>query len=1220
MSGEFKAGARRGVLSWPVFGLTLGALIAGTGAAQAGGPVLPTGGKVVSGSAAIGAPGAGALTVTQSSSKAILDWSSFSIGAGGKVTFDNGSGATLNRVTGASLSSLDGLLSATGSVYLINPNGVIIGKSGVLDVGGTFVASTLDTPDASFLKGGALGFSGPSTASVVNLGKVGALGGDVALIAAQVSNAGSISAANGSAGLIAGHSVVMLRDGALDEGRFSVLLGGADTSVTNAGLIHAADAELRAEGGNVYALAGDTSGVIRATGVKSGGGKVWLVAEGGELDLGGAITAQGAGGTAGVIETSGSALKIGSVRIDARGGTWLVDPDDLTIDTNAATAIDSALNAGTSVTEQTTASGYSGAGVVGASGKGDITVAAPISWGTTAGLTLSAYRNINVDAQVTASGGGALTLVTDNSGAGNGGALLFNGGSVQFTGAGGGQPTGALVIGVGTGAPVNYTLVSDLQTLSADIVANNSGAFALAKSIDGSNGGAGYTKIPLISTSSTPFTGRFEGLGNTILNLEIEDSTDSYAGLFGRIDTSGVVTDLGLTGQVSASYGGTTYAGGLVGESYGSLSGIQSAVNVTSGYDAGGVAGVSYGSVSYSSSSGSIVGGEAGGLVGFAAGTISHASSSAKVVGQGDADAGGLVAFNIGRISESFSTGSVTGPLSDGGLVGFNDGGIDSSYSTASVYSGDGSGGLAGVSMGPITRSYASGPVSGYATGGLVGQNINSGTVSNSYFDSQTTGQTSDGGGATGLTTAQFMNASSPISNLGLSATPGGSGFVIVDSDGTLNGTNGATRPILLSEYSTTITNAHQLQLVALNLSATYTLAANVDASGTSNPSDVWGPAGFVPVGQASAPFTGTLNGAGHTVTSLTINDVSGTDVGLIGDLGAGGVVESLILSGNVTGGTNVGALVGYNSGMVTGSSGKGSVSGASNVGGVVGYNSALVSGSYGKATVSGTGTANASPSQNVGGFVGLNSGSLTGDYATGAVTGEGSVGGLAGSNTGTISKSYATGAVSSVSGKSFLQNGLGGLVGSNSATLTDDYATGAVAGNEQVGGLVGYNSSSGVISVAYATGAVKGLTGNGAPSGSGVDVGGLVGQNAGSAANTYATGAVSGSSGKGGLVGVNDQGATVATSYATGKAGFGFAGANNGTLVSDVFDTNTTGTSTGVGSGSGTGVTGIGGSTGLDPDQASSYSGFDFTSIWAIQPGSSRPYLMAIPQSAPPT
>ena len=84
------------------------------------------------------------LTVSQSSSKAIVDWSSFSIGQGGTVQFDNGSGATLNRVTGTSVSSIDGLLSATGSVYLINPNGVIVGKTGVVNTGGSFVASTLD--------------------------------------------------------------------------------------------------------------------------------------------------------------------------------------------------------------------------------------------------------------------------------------------------------------------------------------------------------------------------------------------------------------------------------------------------------------------------------------------------------------------------------------------------------------------------------------------------------------------------------------------------------------------------------------------------------------------------------------------------------------------------------------------------------------------------------------------------------------------------------------------------------------------------------------------------------------------------------------------------------------------------------------------------------------------------------------------------------------------
>ena len=130
---------------------------------------------------------------------------------------------------------------------------MVIGKKGVVNVGGTFVASTLDVSNTSFTAGGDLTFSGSSTAAVVNLGKVGALGGDVALIASSVSNSGVITAANSTAGLVAGHSVLM-RDASLDDGRFSVLVGGADTRVTNSGVIQAAYAELRAEGGNVYAL------------------------------------------------------------------------------------------------------------------------------------------------------------------------------------------------------------------------------------------------------------------------------------------------------------------------------------------------------------------------------------------------------------------------------------------------------------------------------------------------------------------------------------------------------------------------------------------------------------------------------------------------------------------------------------------------------------------------------------------------------------------------------------------------------------------------------------------------------------------------------------------------------------------------------------------------------------------------------------------------------
>jgi large exoprotein involved in heme utilization and adhesion len=197
----------------------------------------------------------------------------------------------LNRVTGGSVSSLNGLLSATGSVYLINPNGVIIGKTGVVNTGGSFVASTLDVSNSSFLAGGALSFTGASTASVVNLGKVGALGGNIALIATTVSNSGALTASNGTVGLAAG-SAVTLADSANDDGGLlSVQLGGPTTSVTTSGLIQAAAVELRAQQGNIFALAGNAGDGIDATGVDARGGRIWLVSQDGTASVAGTLDA-----------------------------------------------------------------------------------------------------------------------------------------------------------------------------------------------------------------------------------------------------------------------------------------------------------------------------------------------------------------------------------------------------------------------------------------------------------------------------------------------------------------------------------------------------------------------------------------------------------------------------------------------------------------------------------------------------------------------------------------------------------------------------------------------------------------------------------------------------------------------------------------------------------------------------------------------------------------
>jgi len=181
---DSRAGTATNSTRWMVYSVRAAAVLTSLPlAALAAGPsgtgaALPTGGTVASGAAVISSPTPGALTVQQSSSRAIINWLSFSIGQGDKVTFDNGTGATLNRVSaGAPISELNGVLSATGSVYLINPSGVIVGKTGVINVGGTFVASTQDVTDGGFMAGGSLNFSGASNGAVVNYGRIGALGG-----------------------------------------------------------------------------------------------------------------------------------------------------------------------------------------------------------------------------------------------------------------------------------------------------------------------------------------------------------------------------------------------------------------------------------------------------------------------------------------------------------------------------------------------------------------------------------------------------------------------------------------------------------------------------------------------------------------------------------------------------------------------------------------------------------------------------------------------------------------------------------------------------------------------------------------------------------------------------------------------------------------------------------------------------------------------------------
>ncbi|MEZ0296903.1 MAG: filamentous hemagglutinin N-terminal domain-containing protein [Candidatus Methylacidiphilales bacterium] len=239
----------------------------------------PSGGTVAGGTANI-TTGPGNVTVNQSSQRAVVNWQQFSINHGETTTFaqPNSQAATLNRVTGGQMSQINGRLNANGQVYLINPHGIVVGKTGRVNTSGGFTASTLDASDAEFLTGKGMTFKGSSSASVVNQGKIKAANGDVMLIARQVNNQGKISAKKGEVHLAGGQEVLVQPSGTTGQRVFIKSASGSGT-VSNSGSIRATAAELRAAGGNEYALAVNNSGIIRATGVDRSGGRIVLKAE-----------------------------------------------------------------------------------------------------------------------------------------------------------------------------------------------------------------------------------------------------------------------------------------------------------------------------------------------------------------------------------------------------------------------------------------------------------------------------------------------------------------------------------------------------------------------------------------------------------------------------------------------------------------------------------------------------------------------------------------------------------------------------------------------------------------------------------------------------------------------------------------------------------------------------------------------------------------------------
>jgi hypothetical protein len=447
--------------------------------------------------------------------------------------------------------------------------------------------------------------------------------------------------------------------------------------------------------------------------------------------------------------------------------------------------------------------------------------------------------------------------------------------------------------------------------------------------------------------------GEFDGNGHKISNLSFNSYFVCHVGLFGYLGRAGKVSQVGVEN-----------------------------INITGASSVGGLVGQSYGTVSDSYSSGSVTGKKwyVGGLVGSnikftvkvgnnewnAPGIVSNSYSTASVSG-GDV-VGGLVGSNYyGTVSSSYSTGSVTGCKYVGGLVGTGD--VSDSYSTGSVTGEDGVGGLTGLGLG--SNSYYD-----YDEVLINGENmITIGALSGGDFEKW-------------LANDKFLDVNDMLSQE--------DGYYLIND----------------------VDDLKQLLAVGQNASLKFRLTNDLDLATEPNfyipylAGEFNGNSHKISNLSFEFEFVSYVGLFGFLAPGGNITQVGVENVNVAGNYYVGGLVgfstgnvSHSYSTGSVTGNRCVGGLVGHNLGTVSNSRSTTSVTGDQRVGGLVGWNDygwdtdGIVSNSYSTGSVTGIWA--------VGGLVGVNYYTVDNSYSTGSVTGDEHVGGLVGGSGGTVSNSF---------------------------------------------------------------------------------------------------------------------------------------------------------------------------------------------------------------------
>lgn len=331
-----------------------------------------------------------------------------------------------------------------------------------------------------------------------------------------------------------------------------------------------------------------------------------------------------------------------------------------------------------------------------------------------------------------------------------------------------------LLIGVtSASAATAINACNDLHSISL------SGDYELGSTIDCT----GVTFTP-IGTSGTPFTGTFDGKGfsithfeiitggslsgvgvfgyssGTIKNLTIVDATINTPNSFsvglavGQNLSGGTVDNVHTSGSVTGHDG----IGGVIGNSFGTVTNSSAAVDVTANFYGGGfVGGQDDGTISDSHATGTVTDtgiGDSGGFVGYSNGTISSSYASGNVTGTGTSEfMGGFAGTTTGTVTNSYASGNVSAPVTTvGGFAGsilngsqVSDCHAQGDVESTSEYIG-GFVGIAGDST--ILRSYATGNVSstGNTVGGFAGTTASNNVIHQSFALGDVSGGENVGG------------------------------------------------------------------------------------------------------------------------------------------------------------------------------------------------------------------------------------------------------------------------------------------------------------------------------------------------------------------------------------------------------------------------------------------------------------------------------------------